>query len=71
MKVPNAEKAVIDIRKLKDYCLDDNHPVGKHKARLFASALNLAQENADELQEVLLSAIVSNEAKIGKKDEFG
>lgn len=71
MKVPNAEKAVVDIRKLRDYCLDENHPVGKHKARLFASALNLTQANAEDLQAVLLSAVQNTEAELGKKDEFG
>ena len=71
MKVPNAENAVVDIRKLRDYCLDENHPLGKHKARLFASALNLMAENAEELREVLLSAVQNANAEIGKTDEFG
>lgn len=34
MLVPNAERAVVDIRKLRDYCLDPTHDDGKHKARL-------------------------------------
>ena len=71
MKVPNAENAIIDIRKLRDYCLDENHPIGKHKARLFASALNLTQENSDELRDILLSAVKTSEAELGKQDEFG
>ena len=71
MKVPNAENATIDIRKLRDYCLDENHPIGKHKARLFASALNLTQENADELRDILLSAVKTTEAELGRQDEFG
>lgn len=71
MKVPNAENATVDIRKLRDYCLDENHPLGKHKARLFASALNLTQENAEELQRTLLIAVQTTEAELGKHDEFG
>jgi hypothetical protein len=35
MKIPNAENAVVDIRKLKDYCLNPQHEEGKHKSRLF------------------------------------
>jgi len=35
MKVPNADRAVVDIRKLRDYCLNLLHDEGKHKARLF------------------------------------
>ena len=30
MVIPNAEHAVVDIRKLRDYCLDPLHPEGKH-----------------------------------------
>jgi hypothetical protein len=71
MKIPNAENAIIDIRKLRDYCLDESHPVGKHKARLFASALNLDKENAEDLHDVLLIVVRQNEAEEGKKDEFG
>ncbi len=34
--LPNAENAQIPIKKLKDYyCLNENHPKGKHKARVF------------------------------------
>ena len=43
MLLPNAEKAVVDISKLRDYCLNPNHEVGKHKARVFSAALNLGQ----------------------------
>jgi len=32
MLVPNAERAVVDIRKLRAYCLDPTHADGKHKA---------------------------------------
>ena len=38
MITPNADRAVVDIRKLRDYCLDPEHDEGKHKARLFKDA---------------------------------
>jgi hypothetical protein len=41
MKIPNADRAVVDIRKLRDYCLNPQHDEGKHKARLFAVALGM------------------------------
>lgn len=31
MKIPNAERAIVDIRKLRDYCLNPEHDVGKHE----------------------------------------
>jgi len=37
MFIPNAERVVVDIRKLRDYCLNSLHDDGKHKARLFAA----------------------------------
>ena len=56
MFVPNAENAVVDIRKIRDYCLNLNNEVGKHKARVFASALNLTGKDATILQAALLKA---------------
>ena len=32
MLMPNAECAVVDIRKLRDYCLNPLHDEGKHSA---------------------------------------
>ena len=53
MILPNAEQAIVDIRKLRDYCLNDEHPRGKHKARQFKSALGLMADMAQELQDSL------------------
>ena len=38
MKLPNGSLAIVDIRKIRNYCLNLDHPSGKHKARVFASA---------------------------------
>jgi filamentous hemagglutinin len=35
----NAHRAVVGARKIVDYALNPNHPVGRHKARVFAAAL--------------------------------
>jgi hypothetical protein len=71
MFVPNAHKAKIDIRKLRNYCLNPNHNDGKHKAYLFDSILGMTESHAEELREILLKIIVSNEARLGRKDRFG
>jgi hypothetical protein len=33
MRIPHAENATVDIRKLRNYCLNPEHPEGQHKAR--------------------------------------
>ena len=71
MKIPNADRAIVDIEKLRDYCLSETHPRGKHKARVFISALGLTNENVKELQEALLSAVQNEEANLGENDSYG
>lgn len=69
--IPNAENAVIDIRKLRDYCLNPEHDEGKHKARLFSASLGMKAENAEEFREMLLEAVKTQEVSLGRCDEFG
>jgi hypothetical protein len=38
MKLPNAENAVVDDAKVRDYLLSPEHPVGRFKARVFRAA---------------------------------
>lgn len=71
MIVPNAEHAVVDIRKLRDYCLNPAHDEGKHKARLFAAALGLTRDDAADLRDALLQAVRTHEAKLGRRDAYG
>lgn len=70
MLVPNAENATVDIRKLRDYCLNPNHDEGKHKARLFG-AIGIGSSDADELKNRLIAAVKVQEAQTGRLDEFG
>lgn len=71
MLLPNAEHAFIDIRKLAEYSLDPTHPVGRHKAIVFRSALGLTAADADTLRNWLLRAVRDHEAVPGRIDEFG
>ncbi|SRR5260370_31487888 len=71
MKLPNGEHAVVDIAKLRDYCLNPDHFRGRHKARVFAAALGVNADHAEELQAALLEAARNEEAKVADQDEFG
>jgi hypothetical protein len=71
MFIPYAKNAVVDIRKLRDYCLNSKHDDGKHKARLFLSLLGMTADNAEELQQVLLEVVQTHEARLGRQDKFG
>ena len=71
MKLPNAQRAVVEIEKLRDYCLSVNHPRGRHKARVFATALGIAADDAEELRQKILSAVLEEEASPTEHDEYG
>jgi hypothetical protein len=71
MILPNAEKAFIDDRKLIDYCLSENHPIGKHKARVFMSALGFSLEIFQDLKDIVLMKIQNNEAIMTEINQYG
>ena len=71
MKLPNAESAVIDIAKLRDYSLNPAHSGGTHKARVFAATLGLTMADAAKLREMILAAVLTHEATQGMTDEHG
>ena len=71
MKIPNAENAVVNIRKLRDYCLNPDHPRGKHKARVFDSALQLTRMDAEYLRRELLDRVQSEDCEEGESDQYG
>ena len=70
MPIPHAQRAEVDLRKLRDYCVDLDHEEGKHKARLFAAA-GITADQAENLRAALLEMILTNDAKLGLRDEFG
>jgi len=71
VKLPNPERAVVDIHKLRDYCLNPEHRRGCHKARVFASSLGLTAADANYLCEALLAAARENDAVPAEDDEYG
>jgi hypothetical protein len=71
MQIPNCERAIVDIVKLRDYCLNLDHIRGRHKARVFLNVLGLTVNDAGFLHEELLKAACNDGAVIGERDEFG
>lgn len=71
MKLPGGEEAVIEIAKLRDYCLNPNHLRGRHKARVFLSVLGMTGAHAEELRRNLVIAARDGNAVLGTADTFG
>jgi hypothetical protein len=71
MLLPNGKNAIVDIRKLRDYCLNPDSPRGKHKATVFVSALGVTSREAESLRTKLFEIAQSHEADMGELDLFG
>jgi len=69
--LPHAARAVIDIRKIEDYCLSPTHPRGRHKARVFREALGLKQIDAQWLRQALLDGLRQEDAFELARDDLG
>lgn len=69
-RLPNPRDTIVDVRKLRDYCLSPSHLRGRHKARVFASALGLTAGDTEELRAALLSAALAEEAVPTESDEY-
>lgn len=71
MQLPGGENAVVEIAKLREYCLNPLHPRGRHKARVFADRLGLTASQAEILRTALLKAAREQNAVKGELDGFG
>jgi hypothetical protein len=71
MLLPNGKRASVDIRKLRDYCLNPDNPRGSAKARVFASSLGITARHANRLRERLLEIAASEDAVVGELDIYG
>ena len=71
MLLPNFEDAFIDIRKLTEYALDPESPRGRHKARVFRSALGYTIDDSEELRRAILVCLPNSEAEPGESDFYG
>ena len=70
MRLPNPQRAVVDPVKLVEYCLNFEHPRGRHKARVFEAVLGVTHEQALLLRRALLAA-AGNDASPAGQDGFG
>jgi hypothetical protein len=71
MRMPNPERALVAIEKLRDYCLSPEHPRGRHKARVFSAALGFTTDKAEDLKNALLTAAQADTAVPGNRDQYG
>lgn len=69
--LPNPDFAVVPREKLEAYCLNPRHPKGKHKARVFESALGLTADDWEYLKDILLQIVKTHCAVYKGCNEFG
>lgn len=70
MKLTNSDQALLG-DKLERYCLNTEHPKGKHKALLFAKRLGITLANKDVLENALKKAVMEDKAQLYKTDQYG
>lgn len=63
LKLPRADEAAIDPKKLRDYALDPDHERGKDKARVFQSALGIGKGDWAYLRDQILDRLRESEVK--------
>ena len=70
MRLPNAERAVVDEAKVRDYLLSTTHPVGRFKS-VFFIALGFTVERWEALRDALLELARTADATPGQPSPFG
>jgi hypothetical protein len=61
VRIPNADRAIIDEAKLSEYLLSPSHPIGRFKAMFFAT-LGYTQENWQQLEADLRTRHLTQDA---------
>ena len=69
--LPKYDQAVIPLEKLRDYALNDRHPYGKHKAKVFGAVLGIGADEAEWLATEIFTQLPNHEAQPGKIDAYG
>jgi hypothetical protein len=70
MKLPNSENVQIDERKVRGYLLSRSHPIGRFKARVFAT-LGFDESSAPEFVAELRRIAAGGEVDREEDFEFG
>jgi hypothetical protein len=61
MMLPNAENAIVEVERLREYSLNPHHPQGNYKARTFLGKLGIGRNDAELLRSLVLEAILTAE----------
>jgi hypothetical protein len=69
MRIPGAERAVVDDAKIRDYLLSPEHPVGGAKARFF-KRLGFSRHDWLAVQQII-AGFAKSDAQLGKQTGFG
>lgn len=70
MFLPNADQAVVEDAKVRDYLLSPAHPIGRFKSVFFA-ALGFSYDDWTILRDALVELAHSQEATRGQPSPFG
>jgi outer membrane receptor for Fe3+-dicitrate len=70
LRIPNAERAIIEAAKLHAYLLSRDHPIGRFKAAFFL-ALGYSAENWRQLEADLRSQHLSQGATAEEQTPYG
>jgi hypothetical protein len=70
MRLPNAERAIVDEAKVRGYLLSTEHPVGRFKAA-FLRQLGFTDANWQELQRALLALAQTGDATLDSTSAYG
>jgi hypothetical protein len=70
MSLPNAEGAIVDAAKIRDYLLSTAHPVGRFKAAFFVS-LGYSADRWEVLRDDILALARTGVAAPGEPSPYG
>lgn len=71
MKLPNNENALIELEKFTEYCLNPDHPSGRHKPRVFESVLGLTLKDAAALRDKVSEVAKTHDAQLASPTPYG
>ena len=70
MQIPGADRAVVEPAKVREYPLSREHPIGRFKARVFASA-GYRSDNWQQLQHELQVIAQSADTVLARSEAYG
>jgi filamentous hemagglutinin len=64
-------RVVVDARKLTDYVLNPDNPIGRHKALIFERSLGFTKDNYASLLQQIETCVLDAEAYLQRTDQHG